>query len=56
MDTHAPMNPAKAGAIAEISGSRERERIHTVVVEDPQDLAVLVAERIVEVVHRETEG
>ncbi len=55
METHAPSHPATAGAIASISSSRERERIHTVVVEDPHDLAVLVAERIVEIIDRETE-
>jgi glucosamine-6-phosphate deaminase len=42
-------------AIAQIEGSRERERIPTVIVEDPSDLAVLVADRIVETIRRETE-
>jgi glucosamine-6-phosphate deaminase len=45
---------AAGGAIAVIRGSRERERISTLIVEDPADLAVLLADRIVEVIRRET--
>jgi glucosamine-6-phosphate deaminase len=37
-----------------VEGPRGRERIRTVVVPDPDDLAVLLAERIVEVIRRET--
>lgn len=39
--------------IVEISGSRERERLRTLVVEDPEDLAVLIADRMVDVIRRE---
>ncbi|UCF19061.1 MAG: glucosamine-6-phosphate deaminase [Gemmatimonadota bacterium] len=42
------------GVPAEIEGPRERERLRTVIVEDPRDLAVLLADRIVEVIRRET--
>ncbi|MGD2154032.1 MAG: glucosamine-6-phosphate deaminase [Gemmatimonadales bacterium] len=37
-----------------IGGSRERENLPTVMVDDPQDLAVLLADRMVEVIERET--
>src|SRR5437867_1950332 len=37
-----------------IEGPRERERIRTVVLEDHDDLALLVADRIVQVIGRET--
>jgi len=37
-----------------IEGSRERENLPTVIVDDPQDLAVLLADRMVEVIERET--
>src|SRR5213596_439354 len=37
-----------------IEGPRERERIRTVVLEDHDDLALLVADRIVQVIARET--
>ncbi len=40
--------------ITEIEGSRERERMRTLIVEDPNDLAVLLADRIVDVIRRET--
>jgi glucosamine-6-phosphate deaminase len=46
---------AGAGAIRQVAGPRDRERIRTVIVEDPHDLAVLVADRMVEVIHRESE-
>ncbi len=39
--------------IVVIEGSRERERLPTVIVDDPQDLAVLLADRMVEVIKRE---
>jgi glucosamine-6-phosphate deaminase len=45
---------AASRAITPIEGSRERERIPTVIVEDPDDLAVLLADRIVETIRRET--
>jgi glucosamine-6-phosphate deaminase len=41
-------------AIVVIEGSRERENLPTVIVDDPQDLAVLLADLIVEVIERET--
>jgi glucosamine-6-phosphate deaminase len=41
-------------AIVVIEGSRERENLPTVIVDDPQDLAVLLADRMVEVIGRET--
>ncbi len=37
-----------------LEGPRERERIPTLVVPDHDDLALLLADRIVEVIHRET--
>jgi glucosamine-6-phosphate deaminase len=37
-----------------VEGSRERERIRTVVVPDHDDLACMLADRIVEVIRRET--
>jgi glucosamine-6-phosphate deaminase len=37
-----------------IGGSRERERIRTVVVPDPDDLVALLTDRIVEVINHET--
>ncbi|UCC72522.1 MAG: glucosamine-6-phosphate deaminase [Gemmatimonadota bacterium] len=46
--------PVPSDRIAVIEGSREREHLPTVVVDDPQDLAVLLAERVVEIVKRET--
>ena len=41
-------------SVAPIEGSRLRERLRTVVVPDHDDLAALLADRIVEVIHRET--
>jgi len=41
-------------AVAPIEGSRLRERLRTVVVPDHDDLAALLADRIVEVIHHET--
>ncbi|MGD0483734.1 MAG: 6-phosphogluconolactonase, partial [Gemmatimonadales bacterium] len=41
------------GVVATLEGPRERERIRTVIVEDHDDLALLLAERIVAVVKRE---
>ncbi|NIN71716.1 MAG: glucosamine-6-phosphate deaminase [Gemmatimonadetes bacterium] len=40
-------------AIVVIEGSRERENLPTVIVDDPQDLAGLLADRIVETIERE---
>ncbi len=45
---------APRGPFATVEGSRERERIRTVVVPDHDDLAALLADRIVEVIRRET--
>jgi glucosamine-6-phosphate deaminase len=43
-----------SNAIVVIEGSRERENLPTVIVDDPQDLAVLLADRMVEAIERET--
>src|ERR671930_200082 len=45
---------ARRALPATIEGSRERERLRTVVFPEHSDLAAAVAERIVEVIHRET--
>jgi glucosamine-6-phosphate deaminase len=47
---------AAAGAASPVTieGSRERERLRTVVFPEHSDLATLVAERIIEVIQRET--
>jgi glucosamine-6-phosphate deaminase len=45
---------AVAPAIAEIESCRERERIRTCIVEDPADLAAILADRIVRTIRRET--
>lgn len=50
-----PAQTPTGASIAEIEGNREREGVRTVIVEDPHDLAVLVADRIVATVRRETE-
>jgi len=39
--------------IAEIEGSRERERIGTVIIDDPSDLAVVIADHIARTIRRE---
>jgi len=44
---------SRSEQIAPLEGSRERERIRTVIVDDPQDLDILLADRIVEVIRRE---
>jgi glucosamine-6-phosphate deaminase len=46
--------PARRASIATIESSRDRERLQTVVVPSHGDLAALVADRIVEVIERET--
>ncbi|HSG81120.1 MAG TPA: 6-phosphogluconolactonase, partial [Gemmatimonadota bacterium] len=56
MKIETPARPSRVTAIQEVPGSRERERIRTVIVEDPHDLAVLVAGRMVEVIQHETEA
>ncbi len=48
------VGPPTARSVLEIEGSREREHMRTLIVEDPNDLAVLLADRIVEIVRRET--
>ncbi len=52
------MSDGKGGAPAPgvrvVEGPRERERIRTVIVEDHDDLALLLAERIAAVIRRET--
>jgi glucosamine-6-phosphate deaminase len=45
---------ASSRDIAAIGGSRERETMRTLIVQDPNDLAVLLADRIVDVIRRET--
>lgn len=50
----ATVGPPTARSVLEIEGSREREHLRTLIVEDPNDLAVLLADRIVEIVRRET--
>lgn len=45
---------ARGWDAAVVGGPRGRERIRTVVVPDPDDLAVLLAEHIVQVIRRET--
>jgi len=44
---------SRSEQIALVEGSRERERIRTVIVDDPQDLGILLADRIVEIIGRE---
>jgi glucosamine-6-phosphate deaminase len=44
---------SRSEQIAPLEGSRERERIRTVIVDDPQDLGILLADRIVEIIRRE---
>ena len=50
----ATVGSPSARSVLEIEGSREREQMRTLVVEDPNDLAVLLADRIVEIIQRET--
>jgi glucosamine-6-phosphate deaminase len=50
----ATVSPPTARSVLEIEGSREREHMRTLIVEDPNDLAVLLADRIVEIIRRET--
>ncbi len=44
----------RPGAVTTLEGPRERERIRTVIVPDHDDLALLLADRLVEVIRRET--
>jgi glucosamine-6-phosphate deaminase len=44
---------SRSEQIAPFEGSRERERIRTVIVDDPQDLGILLADRIAEIIRRE---
>jgi glucosamine-6-phosphate deaminase len=50
--TRSPQSAVPRRAVRTIEGSRERERLRTVVVPEHDDLAVLVADRIVEVIRR----
>src|SRR5256884_8018278 len=50
----APRSPARRAPARLIEGLRDRERIPTVVVPDHDDLAVLLADRVAEVIARET--
>jgi len=54
--TRSPQSAVPRRAVRTIEGSSERERLRTVVVPEHDDLAVLVADRMVEVIHRETAG
>src|SRR5438046_6106668 len=49
-----PVTRPETEFAALIDGSRQRERLRTVVVPDHDDLAALLADRIVEVIRRET--
>jgi glucosamine-6-phosphate deaminase len=49
-----PPSPARRAPTRLIEGPRDRERIPTVVVPDHDDLAVLLADRVAEVIARET--
>ncbi len=55
MTTPRSLHPAPPlpGAVATVEGSRERERIRSVVVPDHDDLVTLLADRIIEVINRE---
>ncbi|MGD2216136.1 MAG: glucosamine-6-phosphate deaminase [Gemmatimonadales bacterium] len=53
-DTVSKQPRAQSDGIAVVAGSRECERMPTVIVDDPQDLGVLLADRMVEVIERET--
>ena len=44
----------RAGTVRTVEGARERERLRTIVVANHDDLAVLLADRIVDVIRRET--
>src|SRR2546422_1292038 len=50
----APSPGVQHGPVTTLEGPRQRERIRTVVVADHDDLALLLADRIVEVIRRET--
>ena len=52
-NTNTDSSPA---TIHTVPGCRDRERISTVVVEDPDDLALLLADRIIDVIRRETDA
>src|SRR5205814_10202962 len=54
--TRAPSSPGRARRMPSrlIEGPRDRERIPTVVVPDHDDLAVLLADRVVDVIARTT--
>ncbi len=45
---------ARRATFSAIESARDRERLRTVVLHEHEDLAALVAERIIEVIHRET--
>jgi glucosamine-6-phosphate deaminase len=49
-----PRAAAQPRTFSTIESSRDRERLRTVVLHEHEDLAALVAERIIEVIHRET--
>src|SRR5438128_482654 len=50
----APSPRVQHGPVTTLEGPRQRERIRTVVVADHDELAALLADRIVEVIRRET--
>src|SRR5207237_8549508 len=49
-----PPSPARRAPPRQIEGPRDRERVPTVVVPDHDDLAVLLADRVVDVIARTT--
>ena len=56
MNTANTKTDSPSATILTLPGCRDRERINTVVVDDPEDLALLLANRIVEIVQRETDA
>jgi glucosamine-6-phosphate deaminase len=49
-----PKAAAPPRTLSTIESARDRERLRTVILHEHEDLAALVAERIIEVIHRET--
>jgi len=49
-----PRAAAQPRTIPTIESARDRERLRTIALHEHEDLAALVAERIIEVIHRET--
>ena len=51
-----PRAAAHPRTFSTIESARDRERLRTIVLPEHEDLAALVAERIIEVIHRETQA